>query len=81
MGARLQANETITPRASTSRPRLFLRGQIEPAIDHLLTIMRKDREWQDQAARKQLIKFFEALGPKHPATVAGRRKLSAVLFS
>jgi putative thioredoxin len=60
---------------------LFLRGQIEPAIDELLTIVRKDREWQDQAARKQLIKFFEALGPSHPATVAGRRKLSAVLFS
>jgi putative thioredoxin len=60
---------------------LFLRGEFEPAIDHLLTIIRKDREWQDQAARKQLIKFFEALGPKHPATVEGRRKLSAVLFS
>jgi putative thioredoxin len=60
---------------------LFLRGQVDAAIDELLTIVRKDREWQDQAARKQLIKFFEALGPNHPATVAGRRKLSAVLFS
>jgi putative thioredoxin len=60
---------------------LFLRGQIEPAIDELLSIVRRDREWQDQAARKQLVKFFEALGPNHPATVAGRRKLSAVLFS
>jgi putative thioredoxin len=60
---------------------LFLRGEIEAAMDHLVTVIRKDREWQDQAARKQLIKFFEALGPKHPATIAGRRKLSAVLFS
>jgi putative thioredoxin len=60
---------------------LFLRGQIEAAIDELLTIVRKDREWQDQAARKQLIKFFDALGPNHPVTVAARRKLSAVLFS
>jgi putative thioredoxin len=60
---------------------LFLRGEIEPAMDHLLRVIRKDREWQDQAARKQLIKFFEALGPKHPATIEGRRKLSAVLFS
>jgi putative thioredoxin len=60
---------------------LFLRGQVEAAIDELLTVVRKDREWQDQAARKQLIKFFEALGPNHPVTVAGRRKLSAVLFS
>jgi putative thioredoxin len=60
---------------------LFLRGQAEAAVDELLTIVRKDREWQDQAARKQLIKFFEALGPNHPVTVGGRRKLSAVLFS
>jgi putative thioredoxin len=44
-------------------------------------VIRKDRDWQDQAARKQLLKFFEALGPKHPATISGRRKLSAVLFS
>ena len=38
-------------------------------MEHLLTVIRKDREWQDQAARKQLVKFFEALGPKHPATI------------
>jgi len=60
---------------------LFLRGQAETAIDELLFIVGKDRDWQDQAARKQLLKFFDALGPSHPATVAGRRKLSAVLFS
>ncbi len=60
---------------------LFLRGQIEPAMDHLLTIVRKDREWNDEAARKRLLTFFEALGHTHPATVAGRRKLSTVLFS
>jgi putative thioredoxin len=60
---------------------LFLRGQIDPAIEHLLAIVRKDRDWRDQAARKQLIKFFDALGPQHPATVSGRRKLSTVLFS
>jgi putative thioredoxin len=60
---------------------LFLRGQAEAAIDEVLTIVRKNREWQDQAARKQLIKFFDALGANNPVTVAGRRKLSAVLFS
>ncbi len=60
---------------------LFLRGQVEAAIDELLIIVGKNREWQDQAARKQLVKFFDALGPAHPATAAGRRKLSAVLFS
>ncbi len=60
---------------------LFLRGQIEAAIDHLLTIIRRDRGWNDEAARKRLLTFFDALGHGHPATVAGRRKLSSVLFS
>jgi putative thioredoxin len=79
--ARLLADENDHAARLDLATALFLRGQIEPAIDHLLTIIRKDRDWQDQAARKQLIKFFEALGPKHPATLGGRRKLSAVLFS
>ena len=56
-------------------------AEVEAAIEHLLAAVRKDRDWRDQAARKQLVKFFEALGPNHPATVGGRRKLSAVLFS
>ncbi len=60
---------------------LFLRGQTGEAVEQLLQVVKKDREWEDQAARKQLVKFFEALGPQHPETVAGRRQLSAVLFS
>ena len=60
---------------------LFLRGQIEPAMDHLCRIVKADRTWQEDGARKQLVKFFEALGPKHPATLKGRRMLSQVLFS
>jgi len=60
---------------------LFLRGQTDQAIQELLHVIKKDREWQDQAARKQLLKFFDTLGPKHPGTIAGRRQLSAVLFS
>ena len=50
-------------------------------MDHLIQIVKRDRDWQDDQARKQLVKFFEALGPKHPATLKGRRMLSAVLFS
>jgi putative thioredoxin len=79
--ARLQAGPDDHAARLDLATSLFLRGQVEPAIDELLTIVRRDRDWQDQAARKQLIKFFEALGPTHPTTVAGRRKLSAVLFS
>jgi putative thioredoxin len=81
LNARLQANDNDHEARLDLATVLFLRGQIEPAMDHLLTVIRKDREWQEQAARKQLVKFFEALGPKHPATIGGRRKLSAVLFS
>ena len=59
----------------------FLRGQVESAMEHLVQIVKRDREWQDDKARRQLVKFFEALGPKDPATLKGRRMLSTVLFS
>ncbi|HEY0900630.1 MAG TPA: thioredoxin [Micavibrio sp.] len=60
---------------------LFAGGDKEQAMDALLVIIRKDRGWEDDKARKQLLQFFEALGPVDPVTVAGRRKLSTVLFS
>lgn len=56
-------------------------GQRTEATDHLIYIIRKDRTWNDDGARKQLVQFFEAWGPKDEATIAGRRKLSSVLFS
>ena len=51
------------------------------AIDQLIYVIRKDRNWNDDAARKQLVSLFEAWGPKDEATLVGRRKLSSVLFS
>ena len=60
---------------------LYAEDRKDAAIDALVEIVRRDREWNDQAARKQLLQFFEALGPTDPVTVEGRRKLSAVLFS
>jgi putative thioredoxin len=56
-------------------------GEREEATDQLIYIIRKMRSWNDEAARKQLVKFFEAWGPKDEFTLAGRRKLSSVLFS
>jgi len=53
----------------------------EEAIDELIEIIRRDRNWNDEAARKQLLKIFEALGPTHELTASGRRLLSSVLFS
>ena len=51
------------------------------AIDQLIYVIRKNRSWNEDAARKQLVSFFEAWGPKDEATLMGRRKLSSVLFS
>ena len=56
-------------------------GAMEPAIDALLAIIERDREWNEEAARKKLLTVFEALGHGHPATARGRRRLSAILFS
>ena len=56
-------------------------GAREQAMDDLLEMVRKDRKWNEEAARKQLVKFFEALGPADPLTVQGRRRLSSILFA
>ena len=56
-------------------------GRREEALEHLLAIVRKQRDWNDHAARKQLVTFFEAWGPKEELTLQGRRKLSSILFS
>lgn len=51
------------------------------ASDQLVEIIKRKRDWNDEAARTQLLKFFEAWGPTDEMTIAGRRKLSSVLFS
>ncbi|RVU36156.1 thioredoxin [Hwanghaeella grinnelliae] len=56
-------------------------GRAEEAIDLLMTIMETNRNWNEDAARVQLLKIFEAQGPTDPVTVAGRRRLSSILFS
>ncbi|CAH1679230.1 Thioredoxin [Hyphomicrobiales bacterium] len=60
---------------------LNAKGKREEAADHLLDIIRRDRNWNDDGARKQLLQFFEAWGPMDEATLAGRRRLSSVLFA
>jgi putative thioredoxin len=56
-------------------------GKMDEAADHLLTIIAKDRTWNDDAARKQLLTVFEAAGPASDVGRRGRRRLSAILFS
>ncbi len=60
---------------------LYGAGKREAAVDELIEIVRRDREWNDQAARKQLVTFFEAFGATDPLTVSTRRRLSTILFS
>jgi len=60
---------------------LFGSGEREAAIGELLALFKRDREWNEQAARKQLVKFFEVMGPTDPLTLGGRRRLSSVMFS
>ncbi|MEO9530803.1 thioredoxin [Roseibium sp.] len=57
------------------------KGDKTGAVDQLIEIVRRDRDWNEDGARKQLLQFFEAWGFKDPASAYGRRKLSAVLFS
>ena len=56
-------------------------GKKAEAVDQLLESFRRDRKWNEEAARKQLVQFFDAWGPKDPATLDGRRRLSSILFS
>jgi putative thioredoxin len=60
---------------------LAAHGAKAEAVDHLLELFRRDRKWNDEAARKQLVQFFEAWGFKDPAAIDGRRRLSSLLFS
>ena len=56
-------------------------GRRAEATEQLLYVIRKKRDWNEDAARKQLVQFFDAWGPKDEFTLAGRRKLSAILFA
>ncbi|PKQ08407.1 MAG: co-chaperone YbbN [Alphaproteobacteria bacterium HGW-Alphaproteobacteria-12] len=60
---------------------LNARGERDGAVEALLRIVEYDRNWNDEAARKQLVEFFDAYGPKDEATLSGRRRLSSILFS
>ena len=83
--AELEAKVAANPRDHQARFALALalnaRDKREEAVDHLIAIIKADRTWNDDGARKQLLQFFEAWGPMDEHSVAGRRKLSGLLFS
>ena len=57
------------------------KGRRQEALDHLISIVRRDRKWNDDGARKQLVQFFDAWGPTDEATIEGRKRLSSILFA
>jgi putative thioredoxin len=57
------------------------KGRRADALEHLITIVKRDRKWNDDGARKQLVQFFDAWGPTDEATIDGRRRLSSILFA
>lgn len=83
--ARLERALRVDPADHASRLDLAVAlnaaGRREEALDHLVGIISRDRAWNDEAARKQLLQLFEAWGPADELTVAGRRRLSSILFS
>ena len=81
----LRAKLAANPNDSQSRFDLAValnaKGDRQGALDELLTIIRKDRAFNDDAARKQLLQLFDAWGPSDPATISGRQRLSSLLFA
>jgi putative thioredoxin len=57
------------------------KGRRHDALEHLIAIVKGDRKWNDDGARKQLVQFFDAWGPTDEATIEGRRRLSSILFA
>jgi putative thioredoxin len=79
--AKLEANPADHETRVALALALFAGGSAEEAIDQMLDLYKRDRNWNDGAARAQLVKFFEALGNMHPATIQGRRRLSSLMFA
>jgi putative thioredoxin len=57
------------------------KGRRLEALDNLISIVKRDRKWNDDGARKQLVQFFDAWGPTDEATIEGRKRLSSILFA
>jgi putative thioredoxin len=79
--AKLSANPNDTQSRFDLALALNAKGDRQSALDELLTIIAKDRAFNDDAARKQLLQLFDAWGANDPATISGRQRLSSLLFA
>jgi len=81
LAAKLEANPADHQTRFDLALALLATHQREEAVEHLLTIVRQQRSWNEEAARKQLVKLFEAFGATDPLTISGRKRLSSLLFA
>ena len=79
--AKLEANPADHEARYDLACALWAGGQRDTAVTELLEIVKQNRAWKDAAARKQLLKYFDAMGPTDPLTMEARSKLSSLLFS
>jgi putative thioredoxin len=80
LNAHLLADENNSEARYQLAAQLVMQNQLEPALDHLLTLMRKDREYGDDAARKAMIQVFDILGSDHPITKKYRTRMFNYLY-
>jgi putative thioredoxin len=79
--SKLEANPNDTQSRFDLALALNAKGDRQGALEELLTVIRKDRAFNDDAARKQLLQLFDAWGASDPATISGRQRLSSLLFA
>ena len=79
--ARVEANPDDLEARFDLAKALHAQGRVQEAVDTLLDLFQRDREWNDGAARQQLFTIFEALKPNDPIVLNGRRKLSSMIFA
>jgi putative thioredoxin len=79
--ARLAADENDHQARYDLATAHYAANRNEEAINELLELVRRERSWNEEAARQMLLQVFEALGPTHELSASGRRKLSAILFA
>lgn len=81
MQARVEADPNDLQARYDLAGALVARGELAGAVEQLLAVIERDRTWNEEAARKQILKIFDAAGPASDIARNGRRKLSALLFS
>lgn len=83
--AELRAKVTADPDDHQARfdlaQALYANGDTQAAVDELLDLFRRDRDWRDGAAKTQLFTIFDALKPEDPIALQGRRRLSSMIFA